>query len=120
MFYKLLADGVVVVHFFWILFLIFGGFWGRMQRRVRLIHIPALIFAFFIELFDWYCPLTHLEVWLRGRHAPGLAYNGSFIVHYLERLIYIEVDRWVIVLLTGLLCGVNGWLYFGRKPRQRR
>jgi len=115
MLYKALADGVVVVHFLWILFLIFGGFWGRRQRWVRLVHIPALVFAFLLELFRWYCPLTHLEVWLRRKHDPALAYAGSFIAHYLERLIYLEVDRWVIVFLTGLLCGVNGWLYFGRK-----
>ncbi len=115
MLFKLLADGVVVLHFSWILFLIFGGFWGRRLRRVRLVHVPALIFAFFVELFDWYCPLTHLEVWLRGRHAPGLAYSGSFIVHYLERLIYLDVDRRIIVFLTLLLCIINGWFYFGRK-----
>ncbi len=29
MLYKLIADGVVLFHFLWILFLIFGGFWGR-------------------------------------------------------------------------------------------
>ena len=115
MLYKLLADGVVLCHFLWILFLIFGGFWGRQCRWVRLVHVPALVFAFFIELFDWYCPLTHLEVWLRGRHDPALSYSGSFIVHYLERLVYLDADRRVIVLLTLLLCGANGWLYFGRR-----
>jgi hypothetical protein len=115
MLYKVLADGVVVGHFLWILFLIFGAVWGRKSRRVRLVHLPALVFAFFIELFDWYCPLTHLEAWLRERHDPGLTYTGSFIAHYLERLVYLDVDRRVVVLLTLLLCGVNGWLYFGRK-----
>ena len=117
MLYKALADVVVIFHFLWILFLIFGGFWGRRDRRVRLVHIPALVFAFFIESFDWYCPLTHLEVWLRGRHAPGLAYSGSCVGHYLERLIYPDIDRRVVVLLTLLLCGVNGWIYSGRKRR---
>ena len=82
---------------------------------MRLVHVPALVFAFFIELFDWYCPLTHLEVWLRGRHDPALSYAGSFIVHYLERLVYLDADRRVIVLLTLLLCGANGWLYFRRR-----
>lgn len=115
MLYKVLADATMVLHFLWILFLIFGGYWGRRHRGVRLVHVPALVFAFFLELFNWYCPLTYLEVWLRGKHDPRLAYAGSFISHYLERLIYIEVERWVIVLLTALLCGVNGWLYFGRR-----
>jgi hypothetical protein len=120
MLYKLLADSVVLFHFLWILFLIFGGFWGKRHQLVRLVHIPALVFAFFVEVFDWYCPLTHLEVWLREKHDPGLAYSGSFIVHYLERLIYLDADRRVIVVLTMLLCGVNGWLYCGRWHRQHR
>ncbi len=115
MLYKALADGVVIFHFLWILFLIFGGFWGRKHRGVRLVHIPALLFAAWVEICDWYCPLTHLEVWLRRQHDPGLAYTGSFIVHYLEQLVYLDADRRVIVLLTLLLCGVNVWLYLGRK-----
>ena len=110
-----LADGVVVIHFLWIIFLIVGGFWGRRIRWVRHVHIPALGLAFIVELFDWYCPLTHLEVWLRKRGDARLDYAGSFIAHYLGRLVYLDVDRRVIVLLTLLLCGVNGWLYFGRK-----
>jgi hypothetical protein len=115
MIYRLLADGVVLFHFLWILFLIFGGFWGRRYRWVRLVHVPALFFAAWVELLDWYCPLTHLEVWLRRRQAPSLGYSGSFIAHYLERVIYLDVPRWVVVALTLLLCGVNGWLYFGRR-----
>ena len=117
MLYKVLADGVVAAHFLWILFLIFGGIWGRRYRPVRLVHLPALAFAFVIELFDWYCPLTHLESWLRGKHDQGLAYAGSFIPHYLERLVYPDVDRRLIVLLTVMLCGFNCWLYSGRRKR---
>jgi hypothetical protein len=115
MVYKVLADGVVAVHFLWILFLIFGGVWGIRYRLIKLVHIPALVFAFFIEIFDWYCPLTHLEVWLRGKHDRSLAYAGSFIIRHLERLVYLDVDRRFIVCLTIMLCGFNGWLYFGRK-----
>jgi hypothetical protein len=33
MLYKVLADGVVAAHFLWILFLIFGGIWGRRAGR---------------------------------------------------------------------------------------
>src|SRR6266700_7442381 len=120
MLYKLIADGVVLFHFLWILFLIFGGFWGRKCRGVRLVHVPALFFAAWVELFDWYCPLTHLEVWLRRKQGAELGYSGSFIGHYLERLIYLDVDRRVIVLLTLLLCGVNGWLFLGRRRKGKQ
>jgi Protein of Unknown function (DUF2784) len=111
----LLADGVVIFHFTWILFLMFGGIWGRKVLWVRLVHLPALGFALVLELFDWYCPLTYLEVWLRERGGAGGGYPGAFIPHYLERIVYIGIDRKVVILLTLLLVGVNCLLYFGRK-----
>ncbi len=117
--YGMLADGVVVVHFLWILFLIFGGVWGRRSRPVRCVHLPAIAFACVVELGDFYCPLTHLEVWLRRRQSPSAGYNESFIAHYLERLIYIELPRGGIVLLTLLLVAGNCWLYLRKGRRQR-
>jgi hypothetical protein len=87
MVYKVLADIVVFVHFLWILFLIFGVFWGIRNRKVKVIHIFALAFAIIIQVFNWYCPLTHLEVWLRAKHDPSMSYAGSFITHYIEKIV---------------------------------
>jgi Protein of Unknown function (DUF2784) len=115
MLYSVLADGVVLLHFLWILFLIFGGIWGRKMRGVRLVHVPALFFALLLEIFNWYCPLTYLEVWLRERGGAGGGYPGSFIPHYLERIVYIGIDRRVVVLLTLMVVGGNLLLYSGRK-----
>ena len=107
----ILIDTVVLVHFLWILFLIFGAFAGRKLRMIRYVHIGGLTFALIIQVFDWYCPLTHLEVWLRAHHDPGEVYAGSYIVHYLEKIIYVGVDRWVIAVLTIVLCGANVLVY---------
>lgn len=74
MVYRILADLVVLVHFLWILFLIFGAFWGAKHRTARLFHLAGLAFAVVIQAFDWYCPLTYLEVWLRAKHNPTLTY----------------------------------------------
>ena len=68
-----------------------------------------------IEITGWYCPLTLLEVWLRIQGPSGTGYSDPFVVHYLERIIYVGVDRRLIVLLTLLVCGINGWFYFGRR-----
>lgn len=90
--FVLLADIIVFIHFLWIVFLIFGALWGRRHRIVKFIHIAGIIFALIIQIFDWYCPLTHLEVWLRKKQDPFLGYKeGSFIIHYVEKLIYIEL-----------------------------
>ncbi|MFZ2198025.1 MAG: DUF2784 domain-containing protein [Thermodesulfovibrionales bacterium] len=112
--YKILADVVVIIHFLWILFLIFGALPGVRNKAVKIFHISGLVFAFVIQIFGWYCPLTHLEVWLRAKHDPSLAYAGSFIMHYLEGLIYIEIPAQLIFSLTLLLIGFNAWFYLRR------
>jgi hypothetical protein len=117
MIFNMLADAVVLLHFLWIVFLIFGAVWGRKVRWVRFVHIPALCFALLLEIFSWYCPLTYLEVWLRERGGAGEGYPGAFIPHYLERIVYIGIDRRIIIFLTLLMGAVNFWLYFGRKRR---
>ena len=115
MIYRILADIAVVVHFLWILFLFLGAFWGRRTKAVRFIHLSGLFFALFIQAFGWYCPLTYLEVWLRSRHDPGLAYTGAFIAHYVERVVYLELPRLFVFALTLLLVGLNALFYLRKK-----
>jgi len=119
MFFKILADAVVILHFLWILFLIFGGLLVVRNTCAKVLHIGGLAFAFIIHLFQWYCPLTYLEVWLRSKHDPSLVYSGSFIVYYVEKIVYIELSRTVIFVLTAFLCVFNAWLYL-RKRRDNR
>jgi hypothetical protein len=111
MLYKILADIVVLMHFLWIVFLISGAFLGIRNRAIKIFHISGLAFAIVIQIFGWFCPLTDLEVWLRAKHDPSLAYTGSFIIHYLEKLIYIEISPVLIFTLTLLFAGFNVWVY---------
>ena len=111
MVYKVLADIVVITHFLWIVFLIFGALLGVRNRVIGIFHISGLFFAAIVELFDWYCPLTYLEVWLKSRSEPAAAYTGSFIVHYLEEIIYIETPRYLVIIATIMLCAFNSWAY---------
>ena len=115
MVYKLLADATILVHFIWILFLVFGAVWGRRRRAVKFAHIGGLCFAFVINVFGYECPLTYLEVWLQSKYAPGTAYTGSFIAHYIEKIIYIGVPLYVITLLTVIICAFNAWVYLRKK-----
>lgn len=103
MLYAILADVTVFVHFLWILFLIFGALIGRCHRWIKRLHIAGLLFAVTIQVFGWYCPLTYLEVWLRRLHKPGEGYTGSFIIHYIEKLVYIELSSGTIFILTLFL-----------------
>jgi len=118
MIYKLLADAVVLIHFLWILFLFFGAYVGARVRGLRIPHLSGLAFALIIQVFGWYCPLTYLEVWLRSKHDPRLAYAGSYIIHYAEKIVYLELSRTFVVIGTILLIGFNLWYYLGRKSRK--
>jgi len=111
MLYKLLADAFVFIHFLWIVFLFLGALWGRKSRIVKIFHLSGLAFALIIQIFGWFCPLTHLEFWLRGKHNPDLTYTGSFIIYYVEKIIYIEISPTIILIVTLLLGGLNVWIY---------
>jgi hypothetical protein len=117
MVYKALADIVVLTHFLWITFLIFGAFLGVRNRAIRIFHISGLFFATIVELSDWYCPLTYMEVWLKSKSEPTAVYTGSFIVHYLEKIIYIETPRYLVIIATVMLCAFNLWAYLSKKER---
>lgn len=117
MLYRVVADIVVLAHFLWIVFLIFGAFWGVRNRAVKLFHVAGLAFALTLNVFGWYCPLTYIEVWARVRQDPSAAYTGSFIVHYVEELIYVNLPTSSLLLLTLLLCGFNAWYYIRKRRR---
>jgi hypothetical protein len=112
MLYGAFADIVVVVHLLWILFLIAGAYWGRKRRAVMTVHGAGLVFAMVSQAFGWYCPLTHLEVWLAKKQNAARVYPGSFIAHYAEKLVYIDVTPAIIFVLTLVLAGANAWIYW--------
>ena len=112
MLYRVLADIVVVTHLLWILFLIAGAYWGRKSRAVMVVHGAGLAFAVVSQIFGWYCPLTHLEIWLLAKQDTALVYPGSFLAHYAEKLVYINVAPAVIFEFTLVLVGVTIWIYW--------
>ncbi|MDA2911856.1 DUF2784 domain-containing protein [Nitrospiraceae bacterium AH_259_D15_M11_P09] len=115
--WKITADVIVVVHFLWILFIICGALIGRWVRWVKWLHVGALAFSVCLQLFQWTCPLTYLEVWLRQRHDPALGYVGDFLAHYAERLVYLPAPRGVVFAVTLLVVGVTVWAYWPRSQR---
>ena len=59
------------------------------------------------------CPLTTFEMWLRAK-ANATTYSGSFIEHWLQRVLYYEAPSWVFALGYSLfgLCVLATWWYF--------
>ncbi|NQU06363.1 MAG: DUF2784 domain-containing protein [Calditrichaeota bacterium] len=108
--YNLLADIIVSLHLLWILFLIFGALIGRKVKWVRALHIASLGFSVLLQLKSWICPLTHLEVWLRGK--AGWTYSGNFIQHYVEKLVYLDVSRMAVFIGTIAVIFLTVVLYW--------
>lgn len=109
--YPALADIVVLIHLFWILFLITGVYWGRRYPAAGIVHLTGLGFAVVSQVFGWYCPLTLLELWLREHQVQAASYPGSFIAYYTEKLVYIRLSPAAVGMLTAALVGLTVWIY---------
>ena len=109
--WSLLADGLVVVHFAFTLFVIFGGFLVWARRRVIYAHLPALAWGCWIELSGRICPLTPLENSLRHR-AGEVGYGGGFLQHYIIAVLYPPgLTREMQWGLAVVLVGINVLVY---------
>jgi hypothetical protein len=111
MLWSLLADALVVVHFGFTTFVIFGGFLAWRWRRVALVHLPALAWGCWVEVSGAICPLTPLENHLR-RLGGEAGYTGGFLAHYLSALLYpANLTPHIQWVLAGLLIMINGIAY---------
>jgi uncharacterized protein DUF2784 len=111
--YEIAADLIAAVHFTFIAFVIFGALLGRRSRVWMALHLAAMAYGVMIEVFYWYCPLTELEQYLRNKAGRG-QYDDAFIAHYLNRVIYLDVPQWTLILAAAVVLGVNLGLYFHR------
>jgi hypothetical protein len=81
------AQAVLVLHFAYIVFVIGGAALLPRWPRLALLHVPAVVWAAFVEFSGTVCPLTPVENHFRMRGGqPG--YGGGFVEHYLLPLIY--------------------------------
>ncbi|MEM7397091.1 MAG: DUF2784 domain-containing protein [Verrucomicrobiota bacterium] len=111
MIYRLLADGVLLFHFAFILFGLFGGLLILRRRIFLWIHLPVVAWIVAIEFVGWICPLTPLENRLRA--AGGEAgYQGGFVEHYILPIIYpAGLTRNIQIVLGLIALGINGLIY---------
>jgi hypothetical protein len=93
---------IVVLHFLWIIFMLLGLFltiYGFFRKEFfdwwlfRTIHLSGILFAGMLTALRRFCPLTILENLSRARYNPKSAYPGSFIVHYIEKLVYPDINQ---------------------------
>ena len=85
--YELAAGIILIIHFLFILFVIFGALLFFVVKKIVFIHIPAIIWGIYIELTNSICPLTYLENWFLHK-ANLTTYSEGFIQNYLVPIVY--------------------------------
>jgi hypothetical protein len=114
------ADLVLLFHFAFVLFAVFGGVLVLRWPRLAWAHLPVVTWAALVEFAGWICPLTPFEVALR--EAGGEAgYAGGFIEHYIGALLYPEaLTRETQLVLGAALVLLNVVVYVHVLLRLRR
>lgn len=109
--FEVLADGVVVVHLAFVLFVALGGFLVLRWTSVAWVHVPAACWGAYIEFSGRICPLTPLENSLRERSGEA-GYSGGFIDHYITALIYPDgLTRTMQMMMGTVVVVLNAALY---------
>ena len=110
--YELFANLTLIIHFIFILFVIFGGLFFFIFSKIIYIHLPALFWGIYIELTNSICPLTYLENWFL--YQGGLTtYSDDFINNYLIPIIYPEDLNTNTQIYLGITLIVINILIYG-------
>ena len=104
---------ILISHLTWLALVVFGAFWTRGRPVWSAIHILALLWGILVEVSPWPCPLTLAEQYFESR-AGWTPYHGSFLLHYLDAIVYPDLPGWVVTSAGVVVCAVNLGIYFRR------
>lgn len=126
--YKIFADAIIMVHFLYILFMLLGflltGYALFFREKFfdwwlfRSLHLLGIFYVVSLSILGKYCPLTILENELRLKHEAYSVYSGSFIIHYLEKLVYPDVNPLVIQIPTVFLAIFTIVVFIIKPPKK--
>jgi hypothetical protein len=129
MIYKILDDFIIFMHLIWILFIFIGFvltlgsfFWKKFLDRwlFRTLHLCGIVFAVILTILGKYCPLTMLENTIKMKYNSSLTYKGSFIIHYIEKLVYPNVNPLLIEITTIFIAVFTIMIFIIRPPKNLR
>ena len=126
-FYGVLADIVLVVHFAFVLFVLLGliAIWAGGCLRwswvrnfwFRLAHLCAIALVAAESVGGVVCPLTTWEDKLRRLAGGGDHYAGSFIQHWVHRLMFFEARESTFTVIYVIFFTAVLASFWAVKPR---
>ena len=118
--YRLAADAMVTAHLLYIVFVVVGGLIAFRARWILWLHVPAVLWAIYVQYIGRVCPLTAWEKGFRA-HAGDAGYEGGFIDHYIVPIVYPPDMPVAMHLVLGtLVILINGSVYAALIVRARR
>ena len=112
MLYRIAADLLVLLHLFFILFVVAGGLAVFKWPWMAFVHLLASVWGALIEYKSWICPLTPLENRLR-QFAGDDGYTEGFIEHYILPLVYPPGLTRDMQMTLGTIVVVINMLIYG-------
>jgi hypothetical protein len=109
-FYSALATAVLFLHALFIFWVVFGAWLTRSRPVLRWLHIGSLVWGILTELLPWPCPLTLMEDSLE-RRAGIEPYQGGFLLHYLDKLVYPDISANLLTITAVIVCVANLTFY---------
>lgn len=101
---------ILLAHLAWIVLVIFAALWTRGRPVWSALHILALLWGIAVEAGPWPCPLTLAETYFEAQ-AGAASYKGSFLLHYLDAIVYPNLPDWAITLVGVAVCAFNLVIY---------
>ena len=98
--YSGLATFVLFLHALFILWVVFDALVTHSRKILRWLRIASLVWGILRELLPWPSPLTVLENWLEAKSGVE-PYQGGFLLHYLDKLVYPDVSATVLTIAGG-------------------
>ena len=131
--YRWLADLVLAMHFSFVAFVVVGFIliWaGFLFRRsfvrnfyFRLAHLLAMGVVMLEAVGNVVCPLTTWENRLRLLAGDGQRYEGSFIQHWIHRIMFFDFSESIFTVVYLLFFGLilaTVWFVPPRWPGARK
>lgn len=113
-----LAVAVLALHLAFILWVMFGALVTRGRPWLAWVHILCAAYGVVIEAGPWPCPLTIAENWFEVQ-AGRMPYQGPFLLHYLDLLVYPHVPPALLTWLAVVVLAINAFVYVRRWRRSR-